>query len=47
MDRQKLINEIRSLQKTKSKFSLEDIETEIRKRKGRSYLLGRIHDHIK
>ena len=37
MDRQKLIDEIRGLQKTKSKFSLEDIETEIRKRKGSPY----------
>ena len=32
MDRQKLIDEIKSLQKTKSKFSLEDVETEIKKR---------------
>ena len=37
MDRQKLINEIRGLQKTKAKFSLEDVETEIRKRKGSPY----------
>ncbi len=37
MDRQKLIDEIRGLQKTKSKFSLEDVETEIRKRKGSPY----------
>ena len=32
MDRQKLIEEIKSLQKNQSKFSLEDIEAEIRKR---------------
>jgi hypothetical protein len=37
MDRQKLINEIRGLQKTKAKFSLDDVETEIRKRKGSPY----------
>ena len=37
MDRQKLINEIRGLQKTKAKFSLDDVETEIRKRKTSPY----------
>jgi hypothetical protein len=37
MDRQKLINEIRGLQKTKAKFSLDDVETEIRKRKASPY----------
>ena len=37
MDRQKLINEIRGLQKTKAKFSLDDVETEIRKRKESPY----------
>jgi hypothetical protein len=37
MDRQKLINEIRGLQKTKAKFSLDDVETEIKKRKESPY----------
>ena len=32
MDRQKLINEIRGLQKTKAKF-LEDVETKLEKEK--------------
>ena len=37
MDRQKLIDEIRGLQKNQPNFSLEDVQTEIRKEKGSPY----------
>ena len=37
MDREELINRIKGLEKNQSKFSLEDVQTEIKKRKESPY----------